>query len=352
MPSLYVTEQGATLRQSGMSLHVTLDTESGSARPLHPVRSVLLGVESHQLEMIGLVGRSHITANALHLCLEQGISVAWFAWNGRFLGRLTPPVPRSGDLRLLQYRMAVDDGRALNMARSVVAGKCANARAILRGIQANQAGLDQVAVSMREIGEAEVRIPACRDAEHLLGIEGQAARAYFSALGAGFRGEIQFTGRNRRPPPDPANALLSFGYVLLCNLIGGVLEARGLDPAMGFFHAPRSGRAALALDLLEEFRHPVVDRFVLRVANLRMIRPEMFEPDPEENGGIRLTREGLKIFFRAWGEHLERTLPEVESESDEETGKASPASLIRRQVDRLVVAIRTDAEYRPFLLRS
>ena len=110
--------------------------------------------------------------------------------------------------------------------------------------------------------------------------------------------------------------MLSFGYVLLGDLLAGMLEARGLDPALGFFHEPRPGRPSLALDLLEEFRHPVVDRFVLRVSNLRILRPTMFEPDePDEldeteAGGVRLTRDGLKRFFRAWEKHLSRPLLE------------------------------------------
>ena len=129
------------------------------------------------------------------------------------------------------------------------------------------------------------------------------------------------------------------------NLIGGHVEARGLDPAMGFLHTPRPGRASLALDLLEEFRHPVVDRFVMRVCNLRMLQPGMFEIDPEE-GGVRLTREGLKIFFKAWGEYLERPVQEVGGE------KLSPAVLIRRQVNRMAMAFRGEEVYQPFLLQD
>ncbi|MBF0152725.1 MAG: CRISPR-associated endonuclease Cas1 [Magnetococcales bacterium] len=360
MPSLYVTEQGATVRHAGASLQVTLDADVAGGQAAATTRSILLGVASHRLEMVGLVGRVHITANATHLCLEQGIGVAWFGWNGRFLGRLVPALAKSGDLRMAQYRCAMDPVAAMGIARRIVAGKCANAVAVLRGIQANYPGLDSVAEAMREINGADERIVACQEAEQLLGIEGNAARAYFGAFGEGFRGEIGFTGRQRRPPPDPANALLSFGYVLLGNLIGGTLEARGLDPAVGFFHALRPGRPSLALDLLEEFRHPVVDRFVLRVVNLRIVRPEMFEADPEAAGGVRLTRAGLKVFFRAWGEYLERPIPEVideggGEESDEEgdrVKRATPATLIRRQVDRLAAALRSGGAYQPFLLRG
>ncbi|MBF0136969.1 MAG: CRISPR-associated endonuclease Cas1 [Magnetococcales bacterium] len=351
MPSLYVTEQGATVRLSGSSLIVTLDVDPDGDGPLPATRSILLEVEPHRLEMIGLVGRVHMTANALHLCLERGIGVAWFAWNGRFLGRMVPAEAKSGDLRLAQYRTAIDPVAALGLARQVITGKCANAIAVLRGIQANYPGQEPVAAAIRDIQTAVERVGVCQDAESLLGSEGHAARAYFGAFGTGFRGDIGFTGRQRRPPPDPANALLSFGYVLLGNLIGGTVEARGMDPAVGFFHALRPGRPSLALDLLEEFRHPVVDRFVLRVVNLRILRPDMFEADTESQGGVRLTRAGLKVFFRAWGEHLERPMPEAAGEDGGDANKLAPATLIRRQVDRLAAALRGGIPYAPFALK-
>jgi CRISPR-associated protein Cas1 len=264
---------------------------------------------------------------------------------------VTMPVlsPKAGDLRMLQYRMAMDPEAAMAVARTVVTGKCANAVAVLRLIQSNHPGEGELSAAMGEIAESIGKVAVCDDAERLLGLEGSAAAAYFGALSVGFRGEIGFVSRQRRPPPDPANALLSFGYVLLGNLMGGLLEARGLDPSVGFFHAVQAGRYNLALDLLEEFRHPVVDRFVMRTCNLRILRPEMFEPDEENPGGVRLTRDGLKVFFRAWGEHLEKPLPEVEGESSRDR---TPMALLRRQVDRFAAMLRGGDPYQPFLLRG
>ncbi|MEO5365634.1 MAG: CRISPR-associated endonuclease Cas1 [Magnetococcus sp. WYHC-3] len=349
MPTLYVTEQGTTVRLSGGSLHVTRDEDPDHGGSLPPARTVLMDVEPHRLEVIVLVGRVHITRDAVALCLERGIGVAWLAWNGRLLGRLVPEGARSGDLRLAQYRLALDPAASGEWARLCVAAKVANAAAVLRGIRSNQPGLAGYSEALRELAALPERLAACRDGAERLGVEGLASRIYFGVLGAGFRGEIGFSGRQRRPPPDPANALLSFGYVLFGNLIGAAVEARGLDPAVGFLHALRPGRASLALDLLEEFRHPVVDRFVMRTLNLRMLRPEHFEPDPEEHGGVRLTREGLKLFFRSWGEHLDQPLPDAEAGA--EGGEFTPVALLRRQVDRVAMALRTGEPYRPFLLR-
>jgi CRISPR-associated protein Cas1 len=136
--------------------------------------------------------------------------------------------------------------------------------------------------------------------------------------------------------------LLSLGYVLLGNHLAGLLEARGLDPALGFFHEVRPGRPALALDLLEEFRHPVVDRFVLRACNLRVFRPGAFEPDPERPGGVRLDRQGLRRFFAEWETFLLRPVRERDG--------AEPVPvrpLLRRQVERLAADLRGGAAYRP-----
>jgi CRISPR-associated protein Cas1 len=138
--------------------------------------------------------------------------------------------------------------------------------------------------------------------------------------------------------------LLSFGYVLLGNLLAGRLEARGLDPAIGFFHEVHPGRPSLALDLLEELRHPVVDRFVVRACNLRMLRAEHFEPDPDRPGGVRATRAGLKIVLAEWEKHLLKPLRDAEGGE-----KIAVRPLMDRQIERLVADLRGKAHYRPFL---
>ena len=127
------------------------------------------------------------------------------------------------------------------------------------------------------------------------------------------------------------------------NILAGMIEARGLDPALGFFHEPRPGRASLALDLVEELRHPLVDRFVLRSCNLRILRPQMFQPDPERAGGVRLTPEGLKQFFFHWERFLLRPFAEPDSAE-----KLPVLTLLRRQVDRFAADLRGQAPYQPF----
>jgi CRISPR-associated protein Cas1 len=344
MPTLYVTEPYATLRLSGDSLLVTAEIDpDGKAGPEPARRQTLLDVEPHRLELIALVGNTHITSDALRLCLEKGIAVAWFAWNGKYLGRIMPEAPKSADLRLLQYAAASDPATRLARARGVVSAKLLNAAEVLENIQSNDSDNAALGPAIAELKRLKTEAEAADTAERLLGLEGTGAREYFAAFGASFRTEITFTSRQRRPPPDPANALLSFGYVLLGNLLGGMMEARGLDPALGFFHELHPGRPSLALDLLEELRAPVVDRFVLRSCNLRIFRPQMFEPDPENSGGVRLTRDALKTFFREWEKHLLRPL------RCRASGESLPvAPLLRRQIERLVSDLRGTAPYQPF----
>ena len=152
---------------------------------------------------------------------------------------------------------------------------------MLRGLHGNHPQLSELGPTAGRLKDFAQRVAAAMDRDSLLGLEGCGARAYFQALADAFLGDIPFDGRAQHPAPDPANALLSLAYTLLTNALAGLLEARGLDPCLGFLHEIHGARPCLALDLLEEFRHPVADRFVLRLGNLRIMRPDMFEADAE-----------------------------------------------------------------------
>ena len=343
MPTLYVTEPRSVVRRSVGSVVVTLNEDPDGPGPLPERQRRLLEVEPHRLELIALVGRVHITADALQLCLEQGIAVAWLQANGNFMGRLVPELSRTADLRLAQFRMADDEPQALALAQTFVAAKLHNAVGLLTALRSNRRAQPALGRAIGELRAMADTVAQATSREVLLGYEGDAARRYFAGLRLGFTGAIGFAGRARRPPPDPANALLSFGYVLLANVLASLLEACGFDPYLGFMHTVRSGRPSLALDLLEELRHPVVDRFVLRVCNRGQLRPEHFETDAER-GGVRLTRAGMRIFFRTWEAFMDAPLPGIGTEM-------SPEELLRRQVDRLAAHVRDQAPYQPLLLR-
>ena len=345
MPTLYVTEPGAVLRRRAGSLVVTVDRDSAPADPDRDKPSAtLLEVEPHRLEMIGLVGHVHITAEATRLCLDKGIAVAWLSRNGDLLGRLVPELSRTADLRLQQFRTFDDDAAALAIGRSAIAAKIGNAAAFLTALRSNRPGEPRFPETIAHLHRLRGQIARTPTRETLLGLEGEAARRYFSVLGLAFSGEIGFENRHRRPPPDPANALLSLGYVLLINLIAGLLEARGLDPYLGFLHTRRSGRPSLALDMAEEFRHPAVDRLVLRLCNRKQMRLDCFETDPARPG-VRLTRDGLKRFFREWEASLDAPMAGL-------ADKTTVERALTRQVDGLAAHLRGQDTYRPLLLRN
>lgn len=343
VPTLYVTQPGATVRNQADSLVVTEDHYTPGQPRAAPRRRVLATLQPHRLELVALVGRVHITSTASLFCLDRGIGVAWFTSGGNLRGRLVPAAPRSADLRLAQYAAWQDAEVRYQRARNVVVAKMLNAVHFLEHVQSNYPGQEDLASAIADLKQLVGRAQSAGERDTLLGLEGRAAAVYFRAFGSAFRSEITFTGRQRRPPPDPANAMLSLGYVMLGNSIASVAEARGLDPAIGFLHDPLPGRSSLALDLLEELRHPVVDRFVLRVCNLRVVRPDMFQPDAERPGGVCLTRDGLKRFLREWENFLARPLPERSCEE-----RLAGLPLVQRQVNRLAADLRGQAPYQPF----
>lgn len=292
--------------------------------------------------MIGLVGRVHITAEATRMCFENGISVSWLSRNGKLRGRLVPELSRTADLRLLQYQTISDGTRTLELCKTIIGAKLANAASLISTIRSNRPKEPRFSGAITHLNRLRKKIPEITDLQTLLGHEGEGAAQYFSVLGLAFSGDIAFETRRRRPPPDPANALLSLGYVLLENLISGMLEARGFDPYMGVFHKQRSGRPSLALDIMEEFRHPVVDRFVLRLCNRRQLKSDDFETS-QKNSGMRLKRDSLKNFFREWEKFLDNKMANLDSD-------LSIEAALDRQINRLADYLRGRDLYQPLLL--
>lgn len=341
MPTLYVTEPRSVVRRSARSIVVTLDEASTERETVRERRNRLIEVEPHRLDLVALFGQVHITSDATRHCLREGIDLAWFSRHGRLLGRAVSELSRSAEGRLGQYRRAENPVARLAFAKTIVDAKIRNEIALLKGLQSNRPGDDIIASAIRDVRRAIADIDETESPSTLLGMEGIASRRYFAGLKQGFCADIRFDGRARRPPPDPANALLSLGYVMLGQAVAGLIEAVGLDPAIGFYHELRPGRASLALDLVEELRAPVVDRFVLRVCNLRIVRPDMFTAG-ENGNGVRLTQDGLKKYLAEWAKHWERPL--------REEGVSAPLpikQIVRRQVERLAVDLRDGDSYVP-----
>lgn len=246
-------------------------------------------------------GQVSVSPFLMGFCGEQGIGLAFYTEYGKFLARVQGKQTGNVLLRREQYRWADNNDKSTSIARLMVAAKIANSRSILMRELRNhgenpaiQTTVDKLATSLRRAQHAATVAEA-------MGIEGDAANSYFAVFNQLIRGDgFSFSGRERRPPTDPVNALLSFAYTLITHECASALQGVGLDPYVGFLHQDRPGRVSLALDLLEEFRAPWADRFILTLINRRQIQLTDFVT--EASGAVRLTDEARKTLLTAWQE--------------------------------------------------
>ncbi|MCX7673423.1 MAG: type I-C CRISPR-associated endonuclease Cas1c [Thiobacillaceae bacterium] len=291
--TLYVLTPNAYAHLDNNTVRVDVERQTRLRIPLHHVGSVVT------------FGNVLVSPALMHRLADEGKSLVLLDDAGRFKARLEGPISGNILLRQAQHRQAQDTAFTLEFARAVVAGKLKNSRAVLmRGAReaddAQEAAqlsraADDLAASLRAVKDAP-------DLDTLRGIEGEAARGYFAALNLIVkptqRGAFQLNGRTRRPPLDRFNALLSFLYALLMNDARSALESVGLDPQLGFLHAVRPGRAALALDLMEEFRSCLADRLALTLINRGQLRASDFDERP--GGAVLLNDTGRRTVIAAW----------------------------------------------------
>jgi len=284
---LYVVEHG---------LHVGLDagvlTVKKGKEKLDSIRLI-------DCSQVVLFGNSQISSQALREVVSRDLLVTHLSYGGWLVAVTTPPPRKNVDLRRRQFALAEDPGARLAIARAMVSGKIRNSRTLLR----RNAG-DEAEAAVRQLKALRVKSESAASVESLLGIEGSAARVYFEVLGemvapkdgSRFQG-FDFDGRNRRPPRDPVNAMLSFAYSLLVKDLTAAVVGVGFDPFLGFLHTPRFGRPALALDLMEEFRPIVADSVVLGMVRTGEIARTDFV---ERAGGCAMTNDGRKRFIDAY----------------------------------------------------
>ena len=290
--TLYITSPNAYLSLDGETIVITNESECLGRIPLL------------NLENIVSFGYRGASPRLMGACAERGIGLCFMTQHGRFLARISGPVNGNVLLRTAQYHIAEDESKSLPFAKLFLTGKIYNSRwSIERTLRdhALRVDADKMKAVSEQMKKALMEIPNVPTIDELMGIEGSTAKAYFSVFDQMILKNpnyFHFDGRNRRPPLDPVNALLSFSYSILANEIEGALESVGLDPAVGFLHTLRPGRASVALDMLEELRAPLADRFVLSLINLGTITERDFVR--KENGAIYLNDDGRKHFFIAW----------------------------------------------------
>lgn len=269
--TLYVTTQGAYLFKEGETVAVKVDDETRLQVPLHT------------LDGIVCFGRVSCSPFLMGACADRDVAISFLTKNGRFLARVQGPVAGNVLLRREQYRRADDGGASATVTCSLLAGKLANSRTVLqRALRDHREKIpaEPVEKAVRHLSALLKGIDPQTSLNVLRGMEGDAARFYFGVFDHmittnkdGFR----FEGRNRRPPLDSVNCLLSFTYTLLLHDVRSALECVGLDPAVGFLHRDRPGRPGLALDMMEEFRPYVGDRLVLSLINLGQVPAKGFK---------------------------------------------------------------------------
>lgn len=287
--TLYVTRQESYLHKERETIVIKQGKEKLAQFPAISIVNILC------------FGQVSVSPFLMGYCGEQGIGLAFYSEYGKFLARVQGQQSGNVLLRRTQYRWADDNDKSVSIARLMVAAKVANCRAVLqreiRNHGANpdiEAVIEQLASSLRRLKKADT-IP------ETMGIEGEAANRYFSIFNELLRSaELEFGCRVRRPPTDAVNALLSYAYTLITHECASALQGVGLDPYVGFLHRDRPGRKSLALDLLEEFRAPWADRFVLTLINRQQIKMKDFVT--EASGAVRLKDEARKELLKAWQE--------------------------------------------------
>lgn len=284
--------------------------------------TVFQTIAAHEIDEVHLHGGADLTTAGRNFLLARGIDVVFLTMDGRVRGRLVGDESAWADRRISQYKVVSDDAQRLVIAKAIIAGKVQNQLSL---VTARQAYLkrDELASAILILRGQRDRVGRAPDLDQLRGCEGFCANVYFGVFGELItNAAFTWNGRNRRPPRDPVNAALSYGYTMLCSRVEHAVRKAGLDPYLGVLHEAGRGAPTLALDLAEEFR-PVVDALVLNQVNRRQLGPEDFgPPDPEtlaENdplaetsdsgGAIYLSDVGRKVLTRAWALRLQERSP-------------------------------------------
>lgn len=290
--TLFVTTQGAYLSKEGETVVVSIEKQKRLQLPVHTIGGIVC------------FGNVMCSPYLLGFCAEKDVSVSFLTESGRFLARVQKPVSGNVLLRREQFRKADDPLFSARVAKAILVGKIVNSRTVLQRALRDHGGkivAEDVGQAIAYLADILKRLDVCESLETLRGLEGEAARTYFGVfdhLITNSTGAFVFNGRNRRPPLDNVNCLLSFLYTLLVHDVRSALEGVGLDPAVGFLHRDRPGRPGLALDLMEEFRPFLSDRLALSLINLGQVNVKGF--DQSEAGAVVMTDETRKSIITAY----------------------------------------------------
>ena len=287
--TLYITRQESYLHKERETIVIKQDKDKLGQFPALTIGNILC------------FGQVSVSPFLMGFCGEQGIGLSFYTEYGKFLARVQGKQSGNVLLRRVQYRWADNEEKSVSIARLMVAAKISNGRSVLMREIRNHGANPSIEAAIKHLATSLRRVRNASTVPEAMGIEGDAANRYFSVFDGLLRGSgFVFGGRVRRPPTDEVNALLSYAYTLVTHECASALQGVGLDPYVGFLHQDRPGRLSLALDLLEEFRAPWADRFVLTLINRQQVKPKDFVT--EASGAVRLTDDARKKFLTAWQE--------------------------------------------------
>jgi CRISP-associated protein Cas1 len=324
VPTLYLTEEQALVRRDGEDSLLVQIPERRAKDGATPAPARKERIPLIKIDEVVVLGEVTLTASAMHMLLERNIEITFLGHYGQFKGRLSPSFSKNAILRMAQYRAHIDMTTRCDLARRFVIGKLSNQRTMLQRYNRRQTdpemrqAIEQIATLLQQLATLPLQANRPRVAhrlaggdnpiagtplETILGLEGAGSAAYFRCFGKLLTNPEQwpFEGRVKRPPTDPVNALLSFGYSLLTNKVASAVQLVGFDHFVGYLHSSFYGRPALALDLVEEFRPIIVDSVVLTMLNKRILTMNDFVI---ELGAYRLKDAQRKVFFTHFEERL------------------------------------------------
>lgn len=298
--TLYITMADVYLAVSGENIVIKQDNSTLVRYPLHNLEDIVL------FSYLGM------SPKLIQKCMDKGIGICYLTPTGRFIGRMRGPSKGNVLLRRKQYRVADDEIESLNISKNIICAKIYNEKwTVERYIRQYGHRVDSTHLrsSSRYLTELLERVVRVGDIDELRGIEGVAQVNYFSCFDEMIlnqKEDFKFEVRSRRPPLNPINAMLSYIYSVLSNDVASALESVGLDAYAGFMHTDRPGRISLALDLVEELRSPIADRFVLSLINMKQIKKDDFIY--EDNGAVLIKDDSKKKIITLWQERKQKTL--------------------------------------------
>ncbi len=324
MAVIYVREQGAYVRK--VDKRIVIEKNCAKLAEI-PVR---------EITNLSVLGNVQISTQALQLLIWEGIDVSYFTYSGKYIGQVVSGTSKNVFLRMAQYEMYRDNANRLQIARRIVENKIRNQIAVIKGFNWNGIDYDyskEVKILSSQIEALQFKCTS----NQIMGVEGNCSAIYFGVFGYMFKCRLKFDKRSRRPPKDPINIILSLAYTLLTKEVICSLESESFETYMGFLHGIKYGRQSLALDIVEEFRQPVVDRLVLYIFNKQILSELDFEKRDER---IELTESAFKKFCKEYEKWMNKPVSSRDGRNFR--------TIIHNQVSILKRAIKENTEYIPF----